>query len=232
MCALTLYHGSEHIVRKPEFGLGRPYNDYGQGFYCTLDFDLACEWACKGGRDGFVNSYALDTEGLRALDMLDGKHSILNWIAILLAHRTFSLTNEIAIDARDYLIEHFGIDTDRFDIVVGYRADDSYFSFAEVFVENGIPLRKLDEALRLGKLGEQYVLTSPAGINRLEFVEAVPAEGSLYFPRLKARDELARSLWRDRVKPGRTWKDDIFIVDIMREEMDNDDPRIQRVLSE
>ena len=59
-------------------------------------------------------------------------------MALLLKNRTFRLSNEIAIDARDYIIENFSIDLSDYDVVVGYRADDSYFSFAESFVQNGL----------------------------------------------------------------------------------------------
>ena len=31
----TIYHGSDHIIEKPQYGYGKPYNDYGVGFYCT-----------------------------------------------------------------------------------------------------------------------------------------------------------------------------------------------------
>ena len=43
---LTIYHGSQQIVEVPQFGVGKPYNDYGQGFYCTESPELAKEWAC------------------------------------------------------------------------------------------------------------------------------------------------------------------------------------------
>ena len=40
---LQLYHGSEHVIESPEFGKGRPYNDYGPGFYCTEHTEMAME---------------------------------------------------------------------------------------------------------------------------------------------------------------------------------------------
>lgn len=43
---LAIYHGSQQIVEVPQFGVGKPYNDYGQGFYCTESSELAKEWAC------------------------------------------------------------------------------------------------------------------------------------------------------------------------------------------
>lgn len=43
---LRLYHGSENIIEVPEYGKGMRNNDYGRGFYCTEDIELAREWAC------------------------------------------------------------------------------------------------------------------------------------------------------------------------------------------
>ena len=37
-----LYHGSQVIVEKPEYGKGARNNDYGKGFYCTEEIELAC----------------------------------------------------------------------------------------------------------------------------------------------------------------------------------------------
>lgn len=38
---ITIYHGSENIIAKPEYGKGRLNNDFGQGFYCTASEALA-----------------------------------------------------------------------------------------------------------------------------------------------------------------------------------------------
>ena len=54
---IKLYHGSPVIVRKPLFGVGKTYNDYGQGFYCTESLDLAKEWSVDEGRDGFAKDF-------------------------------------------------------------------------------------------------------------------------------------------------------------------------------
>ena len=40
-----LYHGSEFLIEKPEFGKGARHNDYGRGFYCAENIELAREWA-------------------------------------------------------------------------------------------------------------------------------------------------------------------------------------------
>jgi len=57
---LLLYHGSTKIIDSPEFGKGNPHNDYGPGFYCTENPELAKEWACISRNGGFANAYAME----------------------------------------------------------------------------------------------------------------------------------------------------------------------------
>lgn len=227
---MKLLHGTDHIIETPDITIGNPHNDYGMGFYCTKVDEMAREWACKKNSNGFVNVYDFDDTGLNVLNLLDGNHTVLNWIALLLQFRTFKLDSEIAIDARDYLIEHYAIDLSGYDVVIGYRADDSYFQYAESFVSNALPLRSLNTALRLGKLGEQTVVISQRGFDRLKFLEAYPVDKSVYYPKFMDRDSTARDTYRKEIKRSRSYRDDIFVMDILREEMANDDPRIQRIL--
>ena len=136
------------------------------------------------------------------------------------------------MDARNYIIDNFGIDLKDYDVVIGYRADDSYFSFAESFVQNGLSLRALNQALRLGKLGEQTVLISPKAFSNLKFKGVELADKTMYYPQFIVRDSSARETYRKEIRNSRSYKDDIFVLDILREEMKNNDPRIQRILSE
>ena len=193
---------------------------------------MAKEWACKKNTDGFINRYELNLDGLKILNLVDGKHTVLNWIALLLKNRTFKLDSEIAIDARDYIIEHFSIDTSEYDVIVGYRADDSYLQYAESFVENGLALRSLNKALQLGKLGEQTVLVSEKAFSQIKFIDAEPVDKTVYHPKFIARDTGARESYKKEIKNSKSYRNDIFVMDILREEMRNDDPRIQRILFE
>ena len=47
MAEMTLYHGSLDLIKKPVFGYGKTNNDYGLGFYCTQNLELAKEWAAQ-----------------------------------------------------------------------------------------------------------------------------------------------------------------------------------------
>ena len=232
MSNLTLFHGSDHIIEKPDFHLGKTNNDYGRGFYCTEELEMAKEWACKQNNDGFANKYILKSDSLNILNLLDGSYNILHWLALLLKNRTFRLSSEIAEDARQYIIRNFSIDLDEYDIVIGYRADDSYFSFAESFIQNGIPLRSLNQALRPGKLGAQTVLISENSFANLHFIGAESVEKSLYYSKFIERDSLARKTYREEIRNSITYQDDIFVLDILREEMTKEDVRIQRIVSE
>ena len=232
MPIIKLLHGTDHIVKTPQLNLGKDHNDYGRGFYCTEISEMAKEWACKENKDGFVNEYNFNTDGLKVLNLLDGNHTVLNWIALLLKNRIFTLQDEIAIDARNYIIEHYSVDLNGYDVVIGYRADDSYFSYAQSFVSNALPLRSLNQALKLGKLGVQTVLISENAFKKIEFVNAEPVDKEEYYPKFIARDSTARTTYQKEIKKSRSYKNDIFVMDILREEMKNDDPRIQRVIFE
>ena len=59
-----------------------------------------------------------------------------------------------------YIDEHFAVEYKQYDVIKGYRADDSYFSFASAFLNNTISLQQLEKAMLLGKLGEQIVAIS------------------------------------------------------------------------
>lgn len=229
---LIIYHGSQQIVEIPEFGIGKNYNDYGQGFYCTESIELAKEWACPIKNDGYSNKYIMHFDGMNVMHLTKGKFNILNWLAILLAHRKFDITSPVGNNARDFILERFMPDTTGVDVMIGYRADDSYFSFAEDFVNNTISLRDLNLAMQLGTLGEQVVLLSERSFRQIEFVEYEVADYREYYYKRAERDRNARAAYANKKKNLQQLMDDIFVLDIMREDMKHDDQRLQSVISE
>ena len=180
---ITLYHGSDHIIEKPVFGQGKSYNDYGRGFYCTEHVELAKEWACATGGDGYANRYQLEMSGLSVLNLNTPEYNILNWLAILLENRKFNVAEGLPQRAKAYILQNFKVDYKKYDIIIGYRADDSYFSYAGDFVNGTLSLSDLSEAMRLGKLGEQVVLKSKKAFEALTFIEGIKAPRQEYFAR-------------------------------------------------
>lgn len=226
---LMLYHGSSNIIEKPQFGLGKPHNDYGLGFYCTESIELAKEWACSAESDGYANQYELDLPGLSILSLTDGEYNILNWLAILLENRTFRMNSTIAAQAKQYLLENFLIDYHKYDVIIGYRADDSYFSFATAFLNNTISLSKLEKAMQLGKLGEQVVVVSERAFKALSYVGIEFAQKEIYYPKKLARDTAAREEFFKERESGLAITG-TYMLDILREEWKSDDKRLQRIV--
>lgn len=213
---IIVYHGSDKIIKEPRYGLGNRYNDYGQGFYCTDDEELSKEWACPEVKNGFSNKYELDLTGLNILNLNEDGFSVLNWISILINNRSFSIKSQVARRASEYLTEHFLINTQGTDVIIGYRADDSYFRFAKDFINNTITLEQLEYSLKLGGLGEQIVLVSPKAFERIRFVSYEVAKGSVYNPKRLVREKTAKKIYAEGKGPFEYEAGGLFIMDIIR----------------
>ena len=227
---MRLYHGSENRIEKPVFGYGKKYNDYGLGFYCTESAEMAKEWAVGADRNGFANEYELDMEGLTVLNLNDPQFCILHWLSVLLQNREFEMSSLLAQEAKDYLVENFTPDYQSYDVIVGYRADDSYFSFAQDFISGTISYRQLSNAMHLGKLGQQVVLKSEKAFEQLTFVNAKVARAEEGFAKKQLRDKSARAEYFNSERNKRR-RGDLFITQIMDEEMKADDERLRQNLS-
>lgn len=228
---MIIYHGSQQIVEVPKYGIGKSYNDYGRGFYCTENINLAREWACPIKNDGYLNKYLLKLDGLNVMNLTGGKYNILSWLAILLLNRKFDITSPVGSSAREFIITHFLPDTTKSDVMIGYRADDSYFSFAEDFLNNTISLRDLNLAMKLGKLGEQVVLISEQSFQKIVFIESETVDYREFYYKREERDQNARNEYKNKKKNLQQLKSDLFVLDILREEITLDDPRLQYSLS-
>ena len=226
---ITIYHGSEKIVEKPILGRGRKNNDFGLGFYCTTSKELAKEWAVSNLYDGISNCYTLDTEYLNILNLNSSDYSILNWIAVLVEHRVFSIKNPVARRAKRYLLDNFSINVNDFDLIIGYRADDSYFDYAESFLNNAISVEQLARAMKLGKLGEQIVIKSKFAFSKLKYEGYDIANKDRYYVFRKDRNDKANKLYMEILEEE---SDGLYIQDIIRGGIKNDDPRIPRNVSE
>ena len=226
---ITIYHGSKQIIEEPVFGEGKRNNDFGLGFYCTESDELAKEWAVSSLNDGFSNKYTLDTEYLNILNLNSPEYTILNWIALLIEHRLFAIKTPVARRAKQYLIDNFSINVNAYDLITGYRADDSYFDYAEAFINNGITVEQLARAMKLGKLGEQIVLKSKFAFSKINFEGFDVAQKDTYYVLRKSRDDDANKMYLEMLEEE---SDGLYIQDIIRGGITNDDPRIPRNISE
>ena len=221
-----IYHGSNDIIEKPKFGKGKPYNDYGLGFYCTENLALAKEWAVDIGRDGYANIYEIDDSRLSVLNLNDEQYTILHWLAILLENRHFDSPSSLSHEAKEYILNNFSVDYKSYDVIIGYRADDSYFSFAQDFLNGTISYRQLNNAMHLGNLGQQFVLKSKKAFDLISFIGYENASFNEWYSRKENRDKAARRDYFDTEKNKRL-RGDIYITQIIDEEMNGNDARLR-----
>ena len=220
---MIIYHGSKDIIEKPEFGKGNQKNDYGLGFYCTENVELAKEWACSNNEtNGYANQYEIDLSDYKVLDLREEKYSILNWMALLLKFRTFDVNTPISAQAKEYILENFYVDVEEYDVIIGYRADDSYFSFAKDFINNTISVEQLAEAMCLGELGIQIVLKSKKAFDAVKYKSYELAECKEYYVKRVSRDKKARETYLSGYRQDLV-SDGLFVLDIIRKGLKDGD---------
>ena len=211
--AYTLYHGNKDKHMIPKFGAGKPENDYGIGFYTTPDPELGKEWAYiaySKGDCGYLHEFKdIDLSGLSVLNFT--KLDSIHWIAELAYHREITSENDdldtIILDRIERLKKYCKLDTSKYDIIIGYRADDSYFSYAKMYLGGRMYKETLERAFRLGDLGLQVFFKSKKAFDRL-----LKSEHNIYdvdpIYRVKAnkRDSKARNELHRVVKENRSIK--------------------------
>ncbi len=223
---MIIYHGSPAVIERPQYGIERHFNDFGSGFYCTQDIDIAREWAVGEKRDGYVNQYEIDLSQMNVIDLNAEGHSVLHWVAVLLQNRRFDLDTPLAREAYRYLTGRFGVDLSNADAVCGYRADDSCFSFARDLINGEISIRQLSDALKQGDCGRQIVIRSRKAFDAMTFAGCEGITASEYYPAKIKRDLATRKAYSAMDKDEFRHKE-LYMVHIIEEEVGPDDPRLQ-----
>lgn len=217
---MKIYHGSKAVIKQPSYKGSNPENDYGPAFYLTLDLHAAKSWACKNDTLGLVNVYEIDKSKFQSLKILDltdtKKYTVLNWFAILVHFRkldsTFLSTNEESIE----WLKKFYIDVNNYDVIVGFRADDSYFRIPLSFINNNLAFEDLEYVLKLGNRGIQYAFISEKAIKLLKFQKHIECEDSFigdYYSKIREATKMFNELI-NRPKSIRKH----YIFDLMRQE--------------
>ena len=174
MQIIQVYHGSDHVIRKPEYLGGKEDNDYGNGFYTTEYEDRARSWAVLNGDSShaILNKYELKLEGLKILDLMD--FGILAWIAEVVSNR--GVNQDTAEILGERLVKRYQVDSDEYDLIKGYRADDSYTQVIEAFLLNQLNLAEVERMFYKGSLGNQIFLKSEKAFRQIRWISAYETE--------------------------------------------------------
>ena len=237
---IPLYHGSSEPEFTPTFGVGRNTHDYGSGFYTTLSLELAREWATSmNNADGYVHKYLLDTSELSILNLnalleaqdtgsindthlLCGQgryHKELTWLAILAKHRFTAQSKRYAINKDKLINAYYDKAIEDFDVIIGYRADDSYFKFAKAVIAEDADVDLLGELLHAGNLGHQVFIKSEKAFSKLQevysdggnFGNAVSGGAVTYFE--KVDTSKYSQLYRQRDDEARVFAENLLSSD-------------------
>lgn len=167
---IKVYHGSDHIIKKPVYLGGKSDNDYGNGFYTTEYEDRARSWATLNGNPekSIVNVYDLELDELKVLDL--NEHGVLSWIAEVVANR--GTNQEAASIVGNRLVEMYRPDSSSYDVIKGYRADDSYTQVVEAFMLNQINIQEVERLFYKGSLGNQVFLKSEKAFEMIQWVDS------------------------------------------------------------
>lgn len=217
---MKIYHGSKVVIKEPNVKGSNELNDYGPSFYLTKDLEAAKSWACKNDSIGIVNEYEIRDQSFDSLKILDltnkTKFSVLNWMAILMHFRqldtSFIRNNELTLN----WLKKYYIDVNEYDVIIGFRADDSYFRFPLRFISNDLAFEDLEDVFLSGELGVQYAFMSQRAIKMLKFQNAIECDskylGHYYSIVSKASKEFDELVNRPR-DPNKK-----YILDLMRED--------------
>jgi len=191
---ITVYHGSDQIIEKPEYGKGHIYNDYGRGFYLTLNKDLAGEWAVlRTGFNGYINEYELDLAGLNILDTSEITPE--NLMAILIKNRDIDFA-EVFVDNRNLFIEKYYMDISSYDVIRGIRANDRFYSYMRGFITGLITKEAVEKLFTLGDWGIQVCLISEKAFKNIKLVGYTEAASGIYYKDALERNQTAGDLYR------------------------------------
>lgn len=194
---IRLYHGSQEESVNPTFGIGSSHHDFGAGFYLTDSFDLAREWSVyrPGSGDGWVHAFDLDSAGLKIFDFRDA--GVFPWVAELMKHRNADESAAYRRRAPEFIAK-YGVDVDDCDVVIGWRADASYFYIVKSFVRDEVDADALPDLLRLGDFGIQYVIKSKRAYSQLHALPELRRRVSFdkFHEAYEQRDGAARDAMR------------------------------------
>ena len=199
MGKIKIFHGSDHIIKKPEYMGGRADNDYGNGFYTTEYEDRARSWAALNGNPekSIVNIYEMEMDDINILDLND--YGVLAWIAEVIFNR--GVAQEAASIVGKRLTKLYKQNTDSFDVIKGYRADDSYTQVIEAFLLNQINVTEVERLFYKGDLGNQIFLKSQRAFEQIEWTSSYEVQQKETDRRedIQARREVNRFL-QERMK--------------------------------
>lgn len=160
---MKLYHGSNITVDHPEVAKGKPFKDFGQGFYLSDTIEQAIEMAQRvvervgSGQTPIVSTFEFDDSV-----MTDGSLKVKRFETYTEEWAEFVLRNRDRKTPQPY---------HDYDIVYGPIADDGVVRQMRRFEMGDITLKELMQELKYPpKITFQYFFGSERALEKLKFL--------------------------------------------------------------
>lgn len=157
-----VYHGSTSLLDRIDVEKGKPYKDFGRGFYVTKSKSHATNIALRNMRieveryrkrsSAYLHTYELNLSGLSGFNVKEFPSADLEWVQFILDNRK----------AHDRIHDY--------DIVIGPTADDDTLLVINAYLDG-----------LYGKVGGIDALNT-----LLKYIEAEHLPGQIYFANAKA----------------------------------------------
>ncbi len=145
--AITLYHGSNVKVEKPEILIAGFYKDFGYGFYCTLFEKQAQKWALTKHGASIVSIFQYQAN--ETLKVLSFPKMTDDWL-------------DFVVNCRR------GVKHD-YDIVEGPMADNQIWDYVEDFMEGSITREAFWVLAKFKYPTHQIVFCTPESLTTIRF---------------------------------------------------------------
>jgi len=154
---MTLYHGSNVQVAKPDLELSRESLDFGKGFYTTVNKDQAVNFAQKvtirkKQKTPTISVYNFDMDTAKSvLDILRFTGPDRSWLDFVQQNRKGMYSGK------------------SYDLIIGPVANDDVYATLIVYEQGIINLEQTIEALKVKKLYNQFVLKTQKALSLLTY---------------------------------------------------------------
>ena len=157
---MTLYHGSNVTVEKPNLDLSRKNLDFGIGFYTTVNKSQAVDFAQKvktrkEGKSQSVSVYDFDMEAAKTiLDILQFASPDRLWLDFVHQNRHNIYAGK------------------PYDLIIGPVANDDVFATLIVYEQGILNVEQTLEALKVKELYNQFVFKTEKALSLLKYTDS------------------------------------------------------------
>jgi len=166
---MTLYHGSDQVIKIPELRSSTRTLDFGAGFYTTTNKEQAVNFAVKvytrSIREGntpkgkFISVYEADYENMKKeLDILHFKSADESWLNFVMSNRRNTYNGK------------------KYDVIYGPVANDTIYRTLIAFENGVLSVADTIARLKVSQLFDQMTFASERSLSFLKYSDSIEVQ--------------------------------------------------------